>query len=522
VPAARAPDGIAVVDLGSNSFHLMTARLVDGEPIVVDRLREPVQLAAGLDERRRLAPMVVERALACLRRFGQRLREVPDYRVRAVGTNTFRVARDAGEFIDRAESALGFPIDVVSGAEEARLIFLGVSHTLPDDGKARLVADIGGGSTECILGRGFEILDAHSLHMGCIGFSQRYFPEGRIDRKGMDAALLASRLELRPLEHRFRQSGWDQAVGSSGTVRAVRDVLVAAGLSERVISARGLRALRKKMVDAGHIDACGFVGLRRDRAAVFAGGVSILSAIMETFRLEQLDFSSGSLREGVAYDLLGRIRHEDIRERTIRIFQERYHADVAQASRVERAADRLWQVVQATWRLDDEELHSWLRWAARLHEIGLAVSYRNHHHHGRYLIENSDMPGFARNDQRVLAALVGSHRRRVRKETLDLVPPGLLAVAKGLVAVLRLAVVLNRGRSPDPPWPTRIEVERERLTLRFAPGFVRRHPLTIADLRAESESFKALGFKLRLKDLADGAGSEADEWALRPPEGSRR
>ncbi|MEZ5964575.1 MAG: Ppx/GppA phosphatase family protein [Planctomycetota bacterium] len=521
MPGARAPDGIAVVDLGSNSFHLMTARLVDGEPIVVDRLREPVQLAAGLDERRRLEPDVVERALACLRRFGQRLRETPNYRVRAVGTNTFRVARDAGEFIERAEAALGHPIDVVSGTEEARLIFLGVSHTLPDDGKSRIVADIGGGSTECILGRGFEILDAHSLHMGCIGFSQRFFPDGQIERKAMDAALLAARLELRPLEHRFKQIGWDHAVGSSGTVRTARDVLVAEGLSERGVTARGLRGLRKKMCDAGHLDACNFVGVRRDRAAVFPGGVAILSAILDTFQLERLDFSTGSLREGVAYDLLGRIRHEDIRERTIRIFQERYHVDVSQASRVERVADRLWRAVKTEWQLDDDEMHSWLRWAARLHEIGLAVSYRNHHHHGRYLIENSDMPGFARNDQRVLAALVGLHRRRVRTETMDLVPPMLQGPVRGLVAVLRLAVVLNRGRAPQAPWPSEIEVDRERLTLRFGSTFVREHPLTIADLNAESEAFKVLGYKLRLKEVSSRLAS-GDEWAPPAPKGLRR
>ncbi len=231
----------------------MTARLVDGEPNVIDRLREPVQLAAGLDGRRRLKPEVAARALQCLRRFGQRLREMPSYRVRVIGTNTFRIARDAGDFVERAESALGHPIEVVSGAEEARLIYLGVSHTLPDDGRGRLVIDIGGGSTECIVGRGFEILDAHSLHMGCVGYAQRFFADGRIDKKAMDAAVLAARLELQTLEHRFSQIGWDYAVGSSGTIRAARDVVVGEGFSERGLTARGLRALRKAMLEAGHV-----------------------------------------------------------------------------------------------------------------------------------------------------------------------------------------------------------------------------------------------------------------------------
>lgn len=494
----------------------MTARLVDGEPIVVDRLREPVQLAAGLDSRRCLQPEVIERALACLQRFGQRLREIPDYHVRAVGTNTFRVARNVGKFVERAEAALGFPIDVVSGTEEARLIFLGVSHTLPDDGKSRVVVDIGGGSTECILGRGFDIIEAHSLHMGCIGFSQRFFPDGRIDKKGMDEALLAARLELQPFEHRFQQFGWDQAVGSSGTVRAARDVLVAQGFSERGVTPGGLRALRKAMCEAGHVDACALPGLKRDRAVVFPGGVAILSAIVESFRIERLDYSAGSLREGAVYDLLGRIRHEDIRERTIRIFQERYHVDVSQALRVERAVERLWLAVKARWDVDDPELHNWLRWAARLHEIGLAVSYRNHHHHGRYLIENSDMPGFARNDQRVVAALVGAHRRRIRPETLQLVPSSLLPALGSLVAILRLAVVFNRSRAPRTPWPTEVEVDGDRLTLRFDPQFVRKHPLTVGDLRTEADAFKELGLKLRLKEArGEPVESSDDERATR-------
>jgi exopolyphosphatase/guanosine-5'-triphosphate,3'-diphosphate pyrophosphatase len=509
---SRAPDGIAVVDLGSNSFHLMTARLVGGEPNVIDRLREPVQLAAGLDSKRRLRGEVATRALQCLARFGQRLREIPNYRVRVIGTNTFRVARDAADFVERAERALGHPIEVVSGAEEARLIYLGVSHTLPDDGRGRLVVDIGGGSTECILGRGFEILDAHSLHMGCVGYAQRYFPGGRIDKKAMDAAVLAARRELQTLQHRFAQLGWDEAVGSSGTIRAARDVIIGASFDERGLTARGVRALRKAVLAHGDVDALDFEGLRRDRASVFPAGVAILSAMFDTFDLSAMAFSEGSLREGVVYDLLGRFRHEDIRERTIRIFQERYHVDAAQAARVERSAERVWQAVAASWRIAGDEVHNWLRWAARLHEIGLSVSYRNHHHHGRYLLENSDMPGFARNDQRALAALVGSHRRRIRHESLDTMPTNLRPALRALIAVLRLAVVLNRSRAPRTPGPFRLEPERDRLTVRYSADFARRHPLTVEDLAAEIDEFAALDLRLRLKEMAAENAEAGDEW----------
>lgn len=489
---------------------MLTARLVDGEPIVVDRLREPVQLAAGLDNKRKLKGEVVARALECLRRFGQRLREMPGHRVRVVGTNTLRVARDAGTFVEQAEQALGFPVDIVSGAEEARLIYLGVSHTLPDDGRARLVADIGGGSTECILGRGFEILEAHSLHMGCVGFSQKFFADGRIDKKAMDAAMLAARLELQTLEHRFQEVGWDHAVGSSGTMRAVCDVLRSAPFGEPAITPRGLRALRKAMCAAGSAEALKLDGLRRDRANVFAGGVAIVSAIVETFELDVLPTSDGSMREGVLYDMLGRIRHEDIRERTIRIFQERYHVDAAQAARVERSAEKLWSAAPAAWRPEGSELHNLLRWAARLHELGLAVSYRHHHHHGRYLIDNSDMPGFSRNEQVLLATLVGLHRRKLQPEMLAAVPAALREAMRGLVAILRLAVVFNRSRAPKPVVPRKIAIERDRIALRFAEGFAEEHPLTMEDLRAEADMLRAFDLKLRLREASDGEGEFAE------------
>lgn len=477
----------------------MTARLVDGEPNVIDRLREPVQLAAGLDGRRRIKVEVAARALQCLRRFGQRLREMPSYRVRVIGTNTFRIARDAGDFVERAESALGHPIEVVSGAEEARLIYLGVSHTLPDDGRGRLVIDIGGGSTECIVGERFETLHMDSLYMGCVSHTLEFFPGGALKKQHLERAEIAARLELEPLERRYRGLAWRHAVGSSGTILSIEEVLRENGWSSGGITKKGLDRLREAVLSFKRIQDLHIKGLKDERIEVLPGGLAILRALFEGFGIQRMGVSQGALREGLLYDLLGRIRREDVREQTIAAFVARFHVDSEHVAAVERTALALLEQVARAWDLKDEEHRRLLVWAARLHEIGVSLSYTGHHKHGAYLVANSDMRGFSRQDQQRLAALIRNHRRRITDEHLADLSGALRESTLRLTLLLRLAVRLNRARTSRAASAPRLAAREHSLTLTFPPAFLDGRPMTRADLEEEAAYFDEAGYKLELR-----------------------
>ncbi len=497
-PLMTAPESVAAVDLGSNSFHLLVARVANGVPTVVDRLREQVQLAAGLDEEERLTRRARQRALECLERFGQRLRNLAPERVRAVATSALRVARNARDFLAEAESALGHPIEVVAGREEARLIYLGVSHNLKDEPGRRLVVDIGGGSTECILGERFEPLLVDSLEMGCVGFSRRYFPGGAIRRRGYEEAVLAARLEVRGVATRFRELGWQSAVGSSGTINAVEQVLRENNWSERGIPLRGIARLVDALVDRGHVDRLDLPGLKEERRAVLPGGLAILQALLEGFGLDRLETSYGALREGVLFDLLGRLHHEDARDRTIRAFEERYHVDRAQAERVEGTALGFLDQVAAAWKLDREEGARFLSWAARLHEIGLVLSFEGHHRHGAYIVLNADMPGFSKDDQELLATLLGTHRRKLKRGDFRHLPPRVREIAVRLAVLLRLAVRLHRSRDAKALPPVKLAAHAEGVVVELPEGWLDKNPLTRADLEAEANRLEPLGLDFQV------------------------
>ncbi len=489
---------LAAIDLGSNSFHLVIARVRGEEVRMLDRVREPVQLAAGLGKRGALTKSTRERALRTLERFGQRLRNVAPDRVRAVGTSTLRSARNAGEFLAEAEAALGCPIEIIPGREEARLIYLGVAHSLPDDPGPRLVVDIGGGSTECILGERFEAIDVHSLNVGCVRLSRKYFADGDLTRERFQAARMKAQNEFRTIERAFRESGWSHAVGASGTIRAAESVLRNNGWTTNGITAAGLKKLRKAMIAAGNVRELKLPGLRADRTRVFPGGVAILQALFDRLGVESLSSVSGALREGVLYDLLGRIRHEDVRERTIRGFQERYRVDLAQAARVERVVLALLSHAPKAWRLDPLADGRVLSWAARLHEVGLAVTWSKHHHHGGYLLRHADMPGFSRDDQQLLATIVACHRRKIDDAQLEWLEEDAYERVTSLIALLRLAVLLHRSRSPERLPPMRLEGGPVRVRLRAPARWLAAHPLSQLDLAEESSHLRALGFDFAL------------------------
>ena len=489
-------DFLAAVDLGSNSFHLTVARLAHGEIQVVDRLRTRVGLAEGLEPDQTLSDVVADRALACLDQFGQRLADVAPHRMRAIGTYTLRRARDADDFLRRAEDALHHGIEIVSGAEEARLIYLGVSHDLPPSPGRRLIVDIGGGSTECIVGEGFEALATDSLSMGCVSFSRRFFGDGEITSRRFEKAVLAARLELETLEGAYRERGWNECAGSSGTILAVREILHGTGWSDGEISAKGLRKLAKAIVGAGSVKALDLPGLAPDRRAVLPGGIAILQAVFAALEIDRMTASKGALRDGVLYDLLGRIRHEDARDRTIRAFASRYGVDELQAGRVERTVNQLAGQAAKAWGLEEPALQL-LSWAARIHEIGLAVSYAGHHKHGAYLVANSVMPGFSREDQTLLAILIRNHRRKPSRTSLKTARSLSVKKVSSLVALLRLGVRLHRSRLATAVPEIDVRAREGRIRLRFPDGWLEQHALTRADLEDEAGLLERIGIELR-------------------------
>ncbi|MEZ5459150.1 MAG: Ppx/GppA phosphatase family protein [Steroidobacteraceae bacterium] len=434
----------------------------------------------------------------CLERFGQRLRDMRPNSVRAVGTNALRRAHRKQQFLERARTALGHPIEIVSGMEEARLIYSGVAHTSPSLAGRRLVADIGGGSTEIIIGEGLTPLELESTQLGCVSMSQRFFADGRISAKRLARARVAARLELEPVQQNFRRCGWDQAVGSSGTVRAIGEACRELHPAGPGITPEGLELVIEAIVRGGHVDAIPIRAINAERAQVFAGGVAILAELFEVLGLERMDVAEGAMRDGLLHDIVGRYTDEDARERTVRAMQSRYHVDVAQATRVERAALAFLSQVAAAWQLDDPLAETVLSWAARLHEIGLDVAHSKYHQHGAYLLENADMPGFPREEQRLLARLVGAHRRKLSTEGLDQLLPPWDRKAIHLIVLLRLAVLLHRGRS-DVPLPDVGLVARGRsLELRFPARWLREHPLTVADLSREIDLLKEADLRLRV------------------------
>ncbi len=487
---------VAALDMGSNSFHLVVARLDNGSVKVVDRVRETVRLAAGLDEQGRLTAEAEANALVSLERLGQRLRELPTGSVRAVGTNTLRQARNSADFLRRASAALGHEVEVISGYEEARLIYLGVAHSIADDGGQRLVVDIGGGSTEFILGRGFEPELMESLHMGCVSLTNTYFPDGGITKKRMQKAVLAAQRELEPVREGFVRRGWQRVLGSSGTIKAIDSVLDADSHSREGITRDGLKTLRKSVINAGSIEKLSLKGLSERRAQVLPGGLAVLSGAFEALGIERMEYADGALREGALYDLLGRIRHEDVRARTVAAMASRHHVDWTQVESVRATALGLLEQVREPWGLTDELNDRLLSWAAELHEIGLDISHSGYHKHGAYIVSYADMAGFSREEQRLLAALVRSHRRKFRNKAFDELPGDWAQAGRRLALLLRLAVVLRRGRNEQSLPTITLSVDDARMRLDFPAGWLDEHPLAVADLEEEHSFLRAAGLAL--------------------------
>ena len=489
---------LAAIDLGSNSFHIIVARVFAGELSTLDVLSEKVQLAAGLDAEGCLTENAMARGLECLGRFAQRVADLSRQSIRVVGTNALREARNSDDFIARAEALLGTPVEVIAGREEARLIYLGVSHTLADDSGRRLVVDIGGGSTEFIIGSRFEPRLCESLQMGCVSYTDLFFSSGEISAAAMREARTAALQELLSIRRDYRRLGWSSSVGASGTIKAARQACISLGLSNDQISASGLKQLSEYLVSVGHIDRIQIDGIKPERCAVLPAGIAILGAIFESLGVESMSFSEGALREGLLYDMAGRLRHEDVRERTITALARRYHVDRRQAARVEATALAALEQTAEAWKLQDIEYRELLSWAARTHEIGLAVAHSQFHKHSAYLLQHSDLPGFTRPEQQQLAFLVRGHRRKFPKDEFRNLPPALKASCRYLCLLLRLAVLLHRSRSKARLPAFRLNVDGHRIELALPPGWLDQHPLTRADLEQEAGYLRNIDFKLKI------------------------
>lgn len=489
-------ESYAAIDLGSNSFHMIVANLIDGQLQVIDRMKEMVRLAAGLNDKQELSKESMQQALECLQRFGQRIRQVPHLNVRAVGTNTLRQARNGAEFLTKAHAALGHPIEIIAGREEARLIYSGVAHSLYDEVHKRLVIDIGGGSTELIIGRGFETFYTESLYMGCVNVGQRFFDDGKIKAKRMRKAILFAMQELESLETAYKKMGWDYALGSSGTIISIGEVVREQGWCDSGITASALARLMDSLIAIGDSTAINFAGLSERRKPVFASGVAILVGVFEALKLDKMDISEGALREGLLYDLIGRVHDEDIRDNTILAVAQRYSVDMEQAERVLKAAENFFIQVKDDWELDKKTDLKLLLWGALIHEIGLSVAHNQYHRHGAYLTANSDLAGFSRQEQMKLALLVRCHRRKFPLEEFETIPASMRIALIRLCVLLRLAVVLHRSRSNDSLPDIKINVENNEVNLHFPPGWLDQHPLTLVDLMTELGFLQIAEFKL--------------------------
>jgi len=497
---ASLPEGstLAALDLGSNSFHLVLARKIKGELSLLKRLGEKVQLAAGLDEQGYLSEAAQQRGLDCLERMAPFVQGVDECHVRIVGTNALRAAHNAQEFIQRAEAILNLPIEIIAGREEARLIYAGVVHTSPKVEGRRLVVDIGGGSTEFIAGEGGQPRLLESLHMGCVSYTQRFFADGKLNEKNYQQARLAALGELLHIQKAFVNHGWQEAQGSSGTLKALS--LVAGKGEFAPLTPSSLRAMEKELFKTKSASHWTAYGMKADRAKVIAAGLAITSAFFEALNISRLDFAEGALREGVLYELAGTGTDVDIRERTVQALKDRFQVDPVQSDLIRQAALHALQQVGPSWGLINSRWQNKLSWAAQLHEIGLSVAHTQYHKHGAYLLHYADLAGFTRQQQYILAILVRSHRRKFPTSEFKSFSPEYQLKLKRLARILRLAVLLHHSRPDTALIDFSLSVDnassKEKLTLGFPDGWLAKQPLLLRDLEQEASWQAAAGFEL--------------------------
>ena len=495
-------DTYAAIDLGSNSFHMLVTRREHGELRVLDRIKEMVRLGGGLDADGNLDPIVQQRALDCLSRFGQRLRGIPAKNIRAVGTQTFRRLKNANEFLLAAEQALEFHVDIIAGREEARLIYLGVTQWVAGDRQKQLVIDIGGGSTELIIGEGFDPIKMESLQFGCVSLTNRFFADGKITARRLKKAQRAVAAELQEIQSVYRKAGWQTAIGSSGTIRSAAAICEANGWCKKGITPKALEKLKQKALSFKTVSDIEIDGLSERRQPVFIGGLAILLACFKALHIDELVISPFALREGLLHNLLGRLEQRDPRDKAVKALMTRFAVDPAQVDRVRRTALKIFDQL-SFGQLLSRSHRILLTWAAELHEIGLGLSHDSYQQHSAYLVEASDMAGFSHQEQLFLAALVGYQRRDIPEEYADRLPKRLRKALRITLLCMRLAWVFCRTREDESIPDFRIKLADETIYLALPADWMETHPLTIADLEYEQQALKTTGLVLEIVYLDD-------------------
>ncbi|WP_083216214.1 guanosine-5'-triphosphate,3'-diphosphate diphosphatase [Alishewanella sp. HH-ZS] len=489
-------DIYAVIDLGSNSFHMLMVKVVGGSVQVIGRVKRKVRLAAGLNDSLVLSHKAMKRGWECLALFAERLQDIPSQNIRIVGTATLRLARNVSSFLTEAEAILGQKVEVISGEDEARIIYLGVAHTSNSD-SSRLVIDIGGASTEVVIGQGFSPKQLASLNMGCVTYLERYFSDQQLSEENFLAAIAAAEQQIQPIVSEFRQAGWQLAVGASGTVQAVQEMLVAQGKDE-VITLQKLDDILQQVMACGQLQQLNLVGLAQERKQVFPSGLAILIALFRQLDIQGMTLSGGALREGVLYSMLPQLQDANVRHRTVNSLMIRYFIDQQHAQRVAEMALELAAQLQSRWDLQKFEGLSMLRCSALLHELGLLIEYKNHHHHGAYIISHSDLPGFTRAQQQLLMALVHNHRAEIMPEVLARQTMTSVVLAVRLTRILRLAVILSMRRRHEALPQVTINAKAESLELVLPNGWLEQHPLMRAELEQEIQYQQQAGWQLSI------------------------
>lgn len=501
------PQEVVAIDLGSNSFHLIIARIVNGSLQVLGRLKQRVHIADGLDDNKMLSQEAINRGLACLSMFAERLQGYPAENVRIVATHTLRSAKNSTQFLEQAAKIIPYPIEIISGQEEARLIYLGVAHTQPEKGR-RLVIDIGGGSTELVVGEGFDTILTDSRPMGCVSFTQKFFPDHEISKKRFYQAQLNAEQRLEKISWAYRNRGWEMAFGASGSIKAVHHVLKEMGKKDGVITYERLQLIVENVLKFKNFKSLDLPGLSDERRDVFVAGLAILCGLFNSLKIKELRLSHAALREGVLYEMEDSLfRHHDIRSRTAASLVEHYNIDKQQAGRVLTTTKLLYsQWQKQNKELVQPQLEALLNWAAMLHEVGLSINYSNIQRHSAYILQNSNLPGFNQEHQLILATLVRYHRKSIK---LDEIPHFNLIKKKELlplIQILRLAVLLNNQRqTTTPPESIKLTNSAYHISLTLPENYLEQNSLVLFDLEKEQQYWNEItGWKLFINQPING------------------
>jgi exopolyphosphatase/guanosine-5'-triphosphate,3'-diphosphate pyrophosphatase len=490
-------DSYAIIDLGSNSFHMMIVQVIADSVQVIGRVKRKVRLASGLDKNNVLSEEAMQRGWECLNLFAERLQDIPSKNLRIAGTATLRLAVNVETFLTKAEAILGNKINVISGLEEANTIYQGVAYTSSNKTR-RLVVDIGGASTELVAGDGDTPKVSNSLNVGCVTYLENYFPDGQLSEDNFMNAIAAAEQEISKVRDLYKDFAWQEEVGASGTVQAIQEILMHQGFDE-VINLGRLVSIMQQAITYGSIDKLSIPGLAQERKLVFPSGVAILIAIFRQLNLVGMTLAGGALREGLLYSMLPELTQQNVRERTVKSVMTRYHVDVAHAQRVADLCVEMAEQLSDSWNMDMFEAKDILRSAGLLHEVGLQVAYKDQQQHASYILANTNLPGFTSAQNKLLVALVGSHKDDIAQVELSKQSSTSVLLACRLVRILRLAVILSLRRADEVMPKVKMSVEGESLLLTLPENWIEGNPLTEAELKQESQLQAEHGWTLKIK-----------------------